>query len=128
MEPDETIAPNPFFDVLLAYGQSREGSFAHAVLEGRAEVLTVEVKSEPEASEYGSVFIEFADHGVRTGLSITKADFYAIEIAPDRWVFLPTEQLKEMCRGLFLAGKRTKGGWQGRSEGVVLPLKRLLQP
>jgi hypothetical protein len=121
----KALTPNPQFDMLIAYGEARERAFRRVMTDASVEVVSVEHKSEPHALEHGAIFVEYADHGVPTGISITTADYYAVEIATDRWFVLPTTQLLALCEA---AGTKTKGGWEGRSEGYRLPVVRLLRP
>lgn len=117
--------PNPHFDLLLQRGLLREQAFG-ALLRGDGDI-TIEHKSEPRGIQYGSVFIETSDDGQGpTGLSVSTADWYAIEYAPDRWIVLPTSELRRLCGEVSRLYGFTRGGWEHRSVGVVMPLVRLV--
>lgn len=114
---------NPDWDILLDHGQARESAFAALLGEG----ATIEHKSEPRAIEFGSVFVELSDDAQGpTGLSVTKADWHAIEFAPERWIVLRTDELRQLTEEVRDSYGLTRGGWEKRSVGVKLPLVRLI--
>ncbi len=98
--------------------------------------ITVEHKSDRIASRTGNIFVEYRQKGRKSGLATTKADFYAIEIYPDKWIVMRTEELKSICRKIIESdGERTKRGFPERVkmggnfkqyQGVLVKLTELL--
>ena len=89
-----------------------------------SETIRFEVKSERDSRTH--VFIEFEAYGKASGLALTKAEWYAIEVAPHRFVLIETHKLAELVRTMVSAGKTTKGGEGGLATGVAIPKTWLL--
>lgn len=108
----------PDFDIQLERGQIVEEAFREAIC-GPLEVIRFEVKSERDSRTH--VFIEYEAYGKPSGIVITKAERYAIEVSPDVFIVLPTDKLAALAREyLALLGPR-KGGEGGLATGVVIP-------
>jgi hypothetical protein len=122
---------NPAFDIKLKEGEAREGAFQR-ILRGDE---TVEVKSDVMSRVTGNVFIEFAQHGTKSGIATTTADYWAIETLPDRWIFIKTEELQKVAGRVWLRqAKRTgnknygvPGGDNKSVRGVLVPIAALFE-
>lgn len=92
-----------------------------------AELLgkKIEVKNDLQAHITGNVYIEYESRGRRSGISTTEAEFYCIVIK-SRFIIIPTDELKEMCRKHLGTWRDKKGGDSNTSKGILLPLKDLL--
>lgn len=115
------------FDVDLRYGEAREEAFVHVLLRAH-----VEVKSDREAARTGKVFIEVRQgaaemgKGRKSGLSVTEAHWWAIEIVGVCWVLIETDRLKALARQRW--AHRVMGGDGNRYEGVLIPVELLVRP
>jgi hypothetical protein len=115
------------WDIDLAYGLEGE-TFLRFLLGNEAKI---EVKHDSMAHDTGNVYVETASRGKASGLSVTRADYYAFVLddefgAVSRIVFIPTTKL----RLLILNGKRSivKGGDNKTSRGYLVPLWELVKP
>lgn len=114
----------PDFDVQLKRGQIVEEELRE-VLCGPLEVIRLEVKSERDSRSH--VFIEYMCRGKPSGISSTKAEWYAIEVYPHRFVLIETAKLAEMVRAEYLKGiDPIHGGEGGVAEGYAIQKARLL--
>lgn len=109
------------FDIDLREGLAREGTLAALLHDA-----TIEVKSQVRCSEYGYVFIEYESRGKPSGIAMTKATHWAIEVSPDWWVIVPTETLKSLARRALRMRGPSTGGDEGTSTGALVPLGWLL--
>lgn len=109
------------FDILLRAGQERERAF-EAILGG--DVATVEVKDQHKSVRF--VFIEHECYGKPSGIAITKASYWAIEVRRGWWVILPTEEVRMLWRaGLDRFGVR-HGGDLDAAYGAIVPKEWLV--
>ena len=111
----------PDFDKDLRFGEAREDAFVHVLLKSK-----VEHKTDRKCPETGNIAIEFEqrcrDGEIRpSGIAITKAARYAIEYAPDRWLILPTEELKEIARQALKAGRHRWIGDGNNHHNALVP-------
>lgn len=110
------------FDLALKAGEEFEDFFR-----GLVANATVECKKDYVARETGNLFVEFECRNKASGLSVTQADWWAFGIVGadgnvERIVLVSTSWLKRECRRLFRLGRIAKGGDDGLSRGVLLPL------
>ena len=119
---------NSDFDLDLAYGEVYE--------EGLKVLLTskgkVEVKTERgKWYESGNMAIEIMCGGKKSGLSVTKSDWWFHIFVKDGKVkgmlSFPVSELKSICRGMIRNGKSRKvmGGDGNKSEMLLLPIKEV---
>jgi len=107
------------FDIALEFGEERE-----TALKDLLQGATVEVKSEPLSKTH--VFIEHEGYGKPSGIAITKAAFWAIEVKPDMWVILPTEVLRIMWSAALDRFGARIGGDKNASTGAIVPKQWLV--
>ena len=119
---------NPDFDVDLAFGEKYEGCLADLLNRGK-----VEVKTERDLwVDTGNIAVEIRCNGRPSGLSVTKADYWAHIMTKDGdikfIVILPVTTLKRRVKHL-LGGSRAriiKGGDNNASEMVLIPLAEVM--
>ena len=112
----------PNFDFDLKFGQEKENELLQ-IFKGEA----VECKTDKLCQRTGNVFIEFEDAGKPSGISITKANFYAFCLfKPERnrqiWVLIPTTILKKLMKKYPI--KNGGDNWEAR--GHIVPKEDLL--
>ena len=119
---------NPDFDVDLAFGEKYEGCLADLLNRGR-----VEVKTERDLwVDTGNIAVEIRCNGKLSGLSVTKADYWAHIMTKDGdikfIVMLPVPTLKRRVKHLLGGGrvKVIKGGDNNASEMVLIPLSEIV--
>ena len=110
------------FDLDLRHGEAREDALVYILLKAR-----VECKSDSQCSKTGNVFLEFRYKGKPSGLSVTTADWWAIEYDTDSWLLMPTQRLKAIASRAYRAGKVVRGGDMDNSEGVLIPIEWLVK-
>lgn len=86
------------FDIDLRDGKAREDAFVHVLLRSQ-----VEHKRDKKAARTGNIAIEIAqkcrDGEHRdAGVMATTAQFFAVEYAPECWLLLPTEYVRNLAR------------------------------
>jgi hypothetical protein len=84
-----------------------------------------EVHSDRIARHTGSLFLELACRGKESGVSVTKASRWALELADGIWVSIPTARLKAIAEAQKAARGTILGGDGNASEGVLIPLAAL---
>ena len=112
----------PNFDLDLKFGQEKENELQ--------EILhnePIEVKCDRLCIKTGNVFVEFEDAGKPSGISITKANFYAFCLfKPERnrqiWVLIPTTILKKLMKKYPIKN----GGDNWEAKGHIIPKQDLL--
>tara|TARA_R110000824_G_scaffold51522_1_gene143680 strand:+ start:202 stop:549 length:348 start_codon:yes stop_codon:yes gene_type:complete len=93
------------------------------------DILTnkkVEVKTDYQATHTGNVFIEYASRGKDSGITTSKADFYCFVTSNENITFIEIEKLKNICREYIGTNKDVKGGDNNTSQGILLPLIKLI--
>jgi hypothetical protein len=114
------------FDKDLLFGQAREDAFLRRVLGG----TYLEHKSDQRARETGNLFIEYetSTHSrglgeIRpSGISVTKAELWAIEFDDDSWIFCPTERIRHLKDEAVHRAMTVWGGDYNRFHGALVPL------
>lgn len=114
-----TYAPD--FDKDLRFGEAREDAFVHVLLRSR-----VEHKTDRKCVETGNVAVEYEqrcrDGEIRkSGISLSKADRYAIEFVPDRWLIIPLDELKMLARRAIQEGKHKWIGDGNNHHNALVP-------
>ena len=112
----------PNFDFDLKFGQEKENELIKIFREE-----TVECKTDKICQRTGNVFVEFEDAKNPSGISITKATFYAFCLyKPERdkqiWVLIPTKLLKKLMKKYPI--KNGGDNWEAR--GHIIPKEALL--
>jgi hypothetical protein len=104
------------FDLLLRAGQERERSL-RAIF--HADIVTIECKDEHLSRTH--VFIEHECYGKPSGLAITAADYWAIEVRRGWWVLIPTDDLRMLWRVALDQFGLRHGGDLGVAFGAIVP-------
>ena len=86
---------------------------------------TVEVKYDLQALETNNVYVEYYSRGKKSGISISKADYYCFAFG-DTFHLISTSSLKDKCRKYIGTSRDKKGGDNNTSKGILLPIKELL--
>lgn len=120
MSATTTLNCDARFDIDLRYGKERELAFV-------AALETVEVKSDKRAAETGNVFIEYAQHGRPSGLNVSTATHWAIEVRPDVWVLMTRGRVRELAaRAWADESRRRFCCGDNENDGVLVPVAWLL--
>jgi hypothetical protein len=115
------------WDIDLRFGQERETSLAECLMIRGGNHL--ELKSDQQACTTGNVFVEYRQHGRESGISVTKAHWWTIEVLPNVFVTMPTARMKALVkRAAAEPGRKTPGGDFNAYSGVLVPVVWLLQP
>lgn len=101
----------------LEIGQVYEQSLA-TILNSKK----IEVKRDFKATKTGNVFVEYYSRSRPSGISTTQADYYCYFLGEKRFVVLPTEELRDMCRPFLFTKRDVCGGDNNTSKGILLPL------
>ena len=117
------------WDKDLRDGKAREDAFVHTLLGDK-----VEVKSDGIARRTHRVFIEYAQRSKRdgrwrpSGIVVSTAHRWAIEVAPGCWVIVPRVHLAAVVQRLWRERPdlRKEGGDYNGYRGVLVPLDELL--
>ena len=119
---------NSDFDLDLKYGQIYEEGLK-VLLESKGKI---EVKTERDKwYDTGNMAIEIKCNGRKSGLAVTKADWWFHILAKDGNVkgmlCLPVNELKNICNGMQRSNRLRKvmGGDGDRSELLLLPIKEV---
>jgi hypothetical protein len=84
----------------------------------------IEVKTDLQATQTGNVFIEYKSRDKLSGLSTSKADYWAFLISNEQIIIIETNKLKELCKTKGL--RRVDGGDNNTSKGILIPLNKLI--
>lgn len=110
---------NNDFKYDLKLGQKGENYLAN-ILKGKK----IEVKTDLQAKKTGNVFVEYKSRGKPSGISTTESEWYAFVVSNENIFLIRTDNLKLKCKKY---GKKRKGGDSNTSEGILLPLEKLLK-
>ena len=89
----------------------------------------IEVKSDRLIHKTGNLFIEYKSRDKPSGLATTTANYciYRMDML-DTAIILPTNLLKKVCRVYYKNNEfKIKGGDNNTSDGLLIPLIRLLK-
>lgn len=88
----------------------------------------IEVKYDRQAKETGNLFIEYMSRGKLSGISTTKADYYAYYIDDDFCIVISVKELKEKIKKLYKENKAKKilGGDKNTSKALLVKIEDLL--
>ena len=118
---------NNKFDIDLDFGVKYENSLAKVLAMGKVEVKTERDKWR----KTGNIAIELMNEGNLSGLTVTKAEWWAQVLTTDGDIegvlMFPIEKLKKIVkRSVFKGnGKMVMGGDENTSEIALIPLKDL---
>lgn len=95
---------------------------------------TIEVKLDLLTQKTGNIAVEYRSRGKKSGISTTRAKFWAFVICIDNKgyedfpiVIVPTEYLKEIARKHYKLGHIIRGGDNKTSEMVLLPISDIFR-
>jgi len=117
------------FDIDLAYGEIREKELYRILAKE-----TVEVKAERGRwKKTGNIAVELSCRGKLSGLSTTKAGYWATVLAEESSrdikaiIIIPTDEMKKRVKAIVKqgSGRMTMGGDEDASELALIPLKEL---
>lgn len=120
----------------LKVGQEGENDYSKLLREGKP-FYTVECKSDRIAHRTGNFYIEYKSRGRDSGLSKTRADYYALMTVDTNFhMVVKTEHLKKALRSWQMKcikkklppenTWRKKGGDDNTSIGMLVPIKELV--
>lgn len=112
---------NSNFEHDLKLGQKGENLLANILLK-KGDLI--EVKTDFQAQETGNVFVEYKSRNKLSGISTTKAHYWAFIVSNEQIVIIEIKKLKKLCKIEGL--KRIKGGDENTSEGILLPVDTLI--
>jgi hypothetical protein len=89
----------------------------------------IEVKSDRLIHKTGNLFIEYRSRDKPSGLATTTANYWIYRMDMlDTAIILPTNLLKKVCRVYYKNNEfKIKGGDNNTSDGLLIPLIRLLK-
>lgn len=95
---------------------------------------TIEVKLDLLTQKTGNIAIEYRSRGKKSGISTTKAKYWAFVISIEDKeyeefpiVVITTEYLKEIARKYYKLGRTIRGGDNNTSEMVLVPIKDIFK-
>jgi hypothetical protein len=109
------------FDEDLNHNAGRRLAFQNLPLRA------MEIHSDRKARFTGYFFLEYSCHGKASGISITKAKYWAIELYDDCWAIVSSARLKQLAEQQKELRGNIHGGDDGAAEGVLVPLGALFQ-
>ena len=101
----------------LAFGEEKQRELARALGD-----CHFECKSDQKARRTGFVFIETHQHGRPSGINVSTAGWWAIEVAEERWVLIRRVALKVIAQRSGAAN----GGDDDAYRGRLVPVRWLL--
>lgn len=113
----------------MAFGEAKESAFVEAIRDAH-----VECKADQKSRVTGNVAIEIRQgspekgKGRPSGLSVTKARWWAIEYQDDCWLVVRTSLLKLVTRRVYDEAGSVMGGDGNRFELVLVPVLMLSRP
>lgn len=116
------------FDLDLADGRAGEDSLVRAICWARFEA-----KRDHQAERTGNHAVEYERRRTTgevepSGISLTKAEWWAVEIRPDRrWVICHVDDMKQLARRAVRERRHRWGGDGGRSHFALVPLRWLVE-
>lgn len=113
------------FDLALRRGQAREQAFER-ILTGSPASLYVYVEVKDQSNSRTHVFIEHECYGKPSGLALTTADYWAIEVTRGWWVILPTAAVTVLWRAALDKYGLRHGGDKGAAFGAAVPKEWLV--
>lgn len=102
------------------------GMVAEELLRDILDNKKIEVKWDFMAPETGNVYIEYQYMDKPSGISKTEADYYCIRIG-EVMHMISTGELKSRCRKYVGTKRDVKGGDDGLTRGILLPIKELMK-
>lgn len=102
----------------LAHGEARESAFVRAL-----QSCQVEHKSDGWSPATGNVAVEISQHGQPSGIMVTVAQHYAIEVQDDVWFVVRTSWLKALVSQAAKEGRVKLVGDRDKYRNVLVPIE-----
>lgn len=112
-------------------------TFTHDLAIGKAEEIwlseilagsKMEIKRDFKASRTGNLYVEYHCWGKPSGITTTRADYWAFILDGKRVIIVPTEHLREICRKAYKSGNGgILGGEEMASRGVLIKVEELVK-
>lgn len=118
---------NSNYEYDLKFGKKGENLLAQ-ILSLKGD--TIEIKTDKDAIQgkgTGNVFVEYQSRNKLSGISKTKAKWYAFVISNENIILIETIKLKDICRKYINTSRDVKGGDKNTSNGILLPLSELIK-
>lgn len=119
------------FQYDLKVGQLAEKSVGKLLM---LDESTIEVKLDLLTQKTGNIAIEYRSRDKKSGISTTKAKYWAFVISIDNKeyeefpiVIITTDYLREIARKHYKLGHIIRGGDNNTSEMVLVPIKDLFK-
>lgn len=119
------------FQYDLKVGQLAEKSVGKLLM---LDDSTIEVKLDLLTQKTGNIAIEYRSRDKKSGISTTKAKYWAFVISIDNKdyeefpvVIITTDYLKEIARKHYKLGHIARGGDNNTSQMVLVPIKDLFK-
>ena len=106
------------FDLNLAEGKLSESRLASIL-------KTVEVKRDFKTSETGNVAIEYACSGEPSGITSTKAKWWALFINEEVCILIQTCKLRDIISQYLGTSRDVSGGDNNQNQMVLVPVIKL---
>ena len=117
------------WDIDLKFGEDFEYSLANTLTLGKVEVKTERDKWK----ETGNIAIELMNQGTLSGLTVTKAEWWAHILSfnnnIESVILIPVDKLKKEVKKLVKEKKAriVMGGDDNQSQMVLVPLKKIME-
>ena len=126
------VGRNPDWDIDWEIGTNGE-LFVVDLIQSLKDGARVETKTDMWAAKSGNLYIEYScryfGEYKPSGISVTKAEVWALVLATEVVVFAPVDRLKAVARYYYVIGRRKPGGMKGSHPtwGVLIPMQSLLR-
>jgi len=118
---------NNNFEYDLKFGTKGENLLAKILL---LKGDTIEVKTDKDAIQgkaTNNVFVEYESRNKPSGISKSKAKWYAFVLSNENLILIESKKLKDICRKYLNSNRDVKGGDNNTSKGILLPLEDLIK-
>ena len=107
-------------------GETEYGMVLKDLIDGKHEI-----KSEQDTwKETGNMFVEYKSRGKDSGITTTQADHWVVSFYKGKklcfTLSLPIENMKKIARKYYNMGRKTEGGDENTSRGVLVPISSIL--
>lgn len=113
------------FDINLLEGKLSENELSQTL-------ETIELKKDYLAYKTGNIYVEYKSRGKWSGICTTKAKYYAYQLVDKNqvskmFILVEVEALRELVKKYRHTSMDVRGGDNGTSRGIKLPLVELIQ-
>lgn len=103
------------------------GNIAEEYLGNLLEDKTIEVKHDKIAHKSGRLFVEFECRGKPSGISTTKADFWAFVLLNGVVIIIGKDRLVQLCNDAYEKGSIMRGGDSNAAKAFMIDLTDLIR-